>query len=450
MFVDNTTRAKRLKRLKSSIKKFEGKILSALKKDLKKSSVESTLMELYPLTKEIDLVLKNLRNWSSKRKVNTPLALLGTKHYIKAEPKGKVLIISPWNFPIMLTLKPVISALAAGNSIVVKPSELTPTCSQVIKQIIEDAFSKEVAEVKLGGPEVAVELTSQPFNHICFTGGTEIGKKVMRAASENLCSVTLELGGKSPVIIDDTTHLNTAASRISWGKYLNAGQVCISPDYALVPKTKQIQFVDEVESSIVKMYGESPMDSLDLGHIVNEKHYKRILDLIKDAVKRGAELRVPGGILELPNNSNKIAPCILYNCNHEMKIMQEEIFGPVLVVMGYESYEQALEFISKNPHPLALYIFSKKRKNIQWFVDNTKAGSTVINDVVIQMSNPELSFGGIQQSGIGRSNGKAGFDSFSNLRSFVEANNYFSALPLTYPPFSNFTDKLVRVIKRYF
>lgn len=449
MFVEFKVREQRLKRLKSSIKKFEDDILKALKTDLNKSSAESTLMELYPLSKEIDLTLKNLRHWGSKRRVNTPIALFGTKHYVRPEPKGRVLIISPWNFPIMLTLRPVVSAIAAGNSVVVKPTEHTPNCSNIIKQIIEDVFSTEEVEVVLGGPEIAAELTAQPFNHICFTGGTEIGKKVMRAASENLCSVTLELGGKSPAIIDKEVNISQAASRISWGKFLNAGQACIAPDYALVPSSNVEEFVDAVELSIVKMYGESPMDSADLGHIVNEKHYKRILGLIKDAVKQGAVLRVPGGILELPDKLNKIAPCILYNCTPEMSIMQEEIFGPVLVVMSYNSREQALEIIENNPHPLALYIFSKKRKNAKWFIDNTKAGSTVVNDVVIQMSNPELSFGGIQKSGIGRSNGKAGFDSFSNLRSFVEANKYFSALPLTYPPFSSFTEKLVRTIKRY-
>ena len=449
MFVEFKVREQRLKRLKSSIKKFEDDILKALKTDLNKSSAESTLMELYPLSKEIDLTLKNLRHWGSKRRVNTPIALFGTKHYVRPEPKGRVLIISPWNFPIMLTLRPVVSAIAAGNSVVVKPSEHTPNCSNIIKQIIEDVFSTDEVEVVLGGPEIAAELTTQPFNHICFTGGTEIGKKVMRAAAENLCSVTLELGGKSPAIIDKEVNISQAASRISWGKFLNAGQACIAPDYALVPSSNVKEFVGAVELSIVKMYGESPMDSVDLGHIVNEKHYKRILGLIKDAVKQGAELSVPGGILELPDQVNKIAPCIIYNCTPEMSIMQEEIFGPVLVVMSYNSREQALEIIENNPHPLALYIFSKKRKNAKWFIDNTKAGSTVINDVVIQMSNPELSFGGIQKSGIGRSNGKAGFDSFSNLRSFVEANKYFSALPLTYPPFSSFTEKLVRTIKRY-
>ena len=381
--------------------------------------------------------------------MNTPVALFGTKHYVRPEPKGKVLVISPWNFPIMLTLRPVVSAIAAGNSVVVKPSEHTPHCSNIIKRIIEDVFRTDEVEVVLGGPEIAAELTSRPFNHICFTGGTEIGKKVMRAAAEHLCSVTLELGGKSPVIIDQEVNIRQAASRISWGKYLNAGQACIAPDYVLVPSNNIEEFVNTVDSSIVKMYGESPMDSLDLGHIVNEKHYKRILGLINDAVKQGAELRVPGGILELPDKINKIAPCILYNCTPEMSVMQEEIFGPVLVVMGYDSHEHALDIIANNPHPLALYIFSKKRKNVKWFIDNTKAGSTVVNDVVIQMSNPELSFGGIQKSGIGRSNGKAGFDSFSNLRSFVESNNYISTVPLTYPPFSSFTEKLVNTIKRY-
>lgn len=449
MAISFKERIKRLKNLQSSIKKYEDEIIAALKKDLNKPKSEAILFELYPLSQELEHTLKNLTHWGGKRRVSTPLALFGTKHYVKAEPKGKVLIISPWNFPIMLTLRPVISAIAAGNSIVVKPSEHTPTCSETIKTIIEEALDSDVAEVVLGGPEIAAELTSQPFNHICFTGGTEIGKMVMKAASNNLSSVTLELGGKSPAIIDESANIKTAASRICWGKFINAGQVCIAPDYVLVPSNKVDSFIREAKNSINKMYGDSPMDSSDLGHIVNEKHYKRIHSLIKDSVKQGAELIVPGGILELPNKERKIAPCILNNCSTDMAVMKEEIFGPVLAVIPYDTYEQAIEIIDKNPNPLALYIFSKKRKNIDWFIDNTTAGSTVVNDVVIQLSNPELSFGGIQQSGIGRSNGKAGFDSFSNLRSFVEANKYFSAMPLTYPPFNTLSEKLVRFIKRY-
>lgn len=450
MKVDFRIREKRIKDLAASIKKHEEKIFSALKADLNKPRAESILMELYPLSTEIKFTLKNIKHWGGKRRVSTPIALLGTKHYVKAEPKGRVLVISPWNFPIMLTLRPVVSAIAAGNTVVVKPSEHTPNCSQVIKEIIEDVFSKDVVEVALGGPEVAAELTSQPFNHICFTGGTEIGKLVMKSAAEHLSSVTLELGGKSPVIIDDSANLSQAAQRISWGKYLNAGQVCIAPDYVVLPMAKQEQFVNEVENRIIKMYGSNPMESKDLGRIVNERHYKRILELIKGAVKDGAKLVVPGGILELPGKETKIAPCILYDCTPDMAIMKEEIFGPVLVVMSCDSREAMIEAIERNPNPLALYIFSKKRNAINWFIDNTKAGSTVVNDVVIQLSNPELSFGGVQSSGIGRSNGKAGFDSFSNLRSFVESSRYFSALPLTYPPFNRFSDKLVAILKRWF
>lgn len=447
--VDFKTREKRIKALSSSISKHEERIIDALKADLNKPRTESTLMELYPLKKEIDHTLKNLRHWGSKRRVRTPLALLGTSHYVKAEPKGKVLVISPWNFPIMLTLRPIVSALAAGNTVVVKPSEHTENCSNVINDILVDAFDKDVVEVVLGGPDVAAELTSRPFNHICFTGGTEIGKKVMKSAAEHLCSVTLELGGKSPVIIDDSAILSQAAKRISWGKYLNAGQVCIAPDYILLPSAKQEQFVSEVKKNIIHMYGENPIESKDLGSIVNERHYKRILGLIKDSVKAGAKLEVPGGMLELPGNDTKIAPCILYNCTPDMPIMKEEIFGPVLAVLGCDGKEKMIETIEKNANPLALYIFSKKRKEIQWFIDNTKAGSTVVNDVVIQLSNPELSFGGVQSSGIGRSNGRAGFDSFSNMRSFVESSRLFSALPLTYPPFSTFTEKLTGLIKRW-
>jgi aldehyde dehydrogenase (NAD+) len=428
-------RKARVKLLMSAVLDFEQELLDALKTDLDKHEAEATLQEIYPLKKEAQHTISNLDRWMGKRYASTPLALIGTRHYVRAEPKGRVLIISPWNYPVMLTLRPLIGALAAGNSVVVKPSEHTPTVSSVLKKLLESIFTEDIVKVELGGAEVAAKLTSSPFNHINFTGGTSIGRLVMKSAAEHLCSVTLELGGKSPTIIDKSANLKNAALKIGWGKYMNAGQVCIAPDHLLIEKSIEAEFTTALLNRITSMYGENPIDSPDLGKIVNSTHYNRILGLIKDATEKGATLHVPGGVLEMGAERSKISPCILTGCTLDMAIMQEEIFGPVLPVLTWETREEAVATILRNPYPLALYIFSSKSKNIDWFIENTQSGSTAINEVVIQVANSDLPFGGIQSSGMGRSGGQEAFDSFSNLRSFVVQTLPFSFLPLTFPPF---------------
>ena len=428
-------RKARVKLLMSAVLDFEQELLEALKTDLDKHEAEATLQEIYPLKKEAQYAISNLDRWMGKRYASTPLALIGTRHYVKAEPKGRVLIISPWNYPVMLTLRPLIGAIAAGNSVVVKPSEHTPTVSRVIKMLLESIFTEDIVKVELGGAEVAAKLTASHFNHINFTGGTNIGRLVMKSAAEHLCSVTLELGGKSPTIIDKSANLKNAALKIGWGKYMNAGQVCIAPDHLLIEKSIEAEFTTALLNRITTMYGENPIDSPDLGKIINATHYNRILRLIKDATEKGATLHVPGGVLEMGAEKSKISPCILTGCTLDMAIMQEEIFGPVLPVLTWETREEAVSIILRNPYPLALYIFSSKSKNIDWFIDNTQSGSTGINEVVIQVANSDLPFGGIQSSGMGRSGGQEAFDSFSNLRSFVVQTHPFSFLSLTFPPF---------------
>ncbi len=428
-------RKARVKLLMSAVSDFEQELLDALKTDLDKHEAEATLQEIYPLKKEAQYTISNLDRWMGKRYASTPLALFGTRHYVKAEPKGRVLIISPWNYPVMLTLRPLIGAIAAGNSVVVKPSEHTPTVSGVIKKLLESIFTEDIVKVELGGAEVAAKLTASHFNHINFTGGTSVGRLVMKSAAEHLCSVTLELGGKSPTIIDKSANLKNAALKISWGKYMNAGQVCIAPDHLLIEKSIETEFTTALLNRITTMYGENPIDSPDLGKIINATHYNRILRLIKDATEKGATLHVPGGVLEMGAEKSKISPCILTGCTLDMAIMQEEIFGPVLPVLTWETREEAVAIILRNPYPLALYIFSSKSKNIDWFIDNTQSGSTAINEVVIQVANSDLPFGGIQSSGMGRSGGQEAFDSFSNLRSFVVQTLPFSFLSLALPPF---------------
>lgn len=442
-------RKARIKLLMSAIVNFEKELLHALKADLNKPEAEAVLQEIYPLKKEAQHTISNLNRWMGKRHASTPLALIGTKYYVQAEPKGRVLIISPWNYPVMLTLRPLIGALAAGNSVVVKPSEHTPHVSLVLKNLLESIFTEELVKVELGGPEVAAKLTSSPFNHINFTGGTEIGRLVMKAAAEQLCSVTLELGGKSPTIIDKSANVNNAARKIAWGKYMNAGQVCIAPDHLLIEKSIKTVFTEALLLRITKMYGEKPIESPDLGKIVNTTHYNRILSLIKDATQKGATLHVPGNTLEMGEERCKIAPCILTGCTLEMAIMQEEIFGPVLPVLTWETQEQVAETIMRNPYPLALYIFSSKSKNIAWFIENTQAGSTAINEVILQIANSALPFGGIQSSGMGRSGGRSSFESFSNLRSFAVQTLPFSFLFLTYPPFKALGLTFSRIARKW-
>ena len=442
-------RIENIKALWASIESHQDLLLASLKEDLGKPEPEALLQEIYPLKKEVEYCLKNINEWACKRWAPTPLSLFGIRQYVKAEPKGRLLIISPWNFPVILTFRPLITALAAGNKVVVKPSEHTPKTSDAIKTVVEAAFDPGLVEVVLGGPNVAAELTTQSFNHICFIGGTKIGKLVMKAAAEQLISVTLELGGKSPVIVDSTARLKGTAKKIAWGKYLNAGQVCIAPDYLLLEKGIDEEFVKRFEDNIYEMYGPNPLDSQDLGKIVNKHHYNRILKLIKDAVKDGAKLHVPGGVLELGEERRMIAPCFLTGCTTDMAIMKEEIFGPVLPIITWRETNEVFEIVEKNPNPLAIYIFSSKRKKIEEFVEGTKAGSTAINEVVIQVANPGLGFGGIGTSGIGRSNGKASFDEFSNLRSFVDSTNRPNAVSLTFPPFNKFTVALSRFIKKW-
>ncbi len=288
-------RIENIKALWASIESHQDLLLASLNEDLGKPESEALLQEIYPLKKEVEYCLKNINDWASKRWAPTPLSLFGIRQYVKAEPKGRLLIISPWNFPVILTLRPLITALAAGNKVVVKPSEHTPNTSNAIKTVVEAALGPSVVEVILGGPDVAAKLTAQSFDHICFTGGTQIGKLVMKAAAEQLISVTLELGGKSPVIVDLTAKLKSAAKKIAWGKYLNAGQVCIAPDYLLLEEGIAEEFTKRFEDNIIEMYGLSPIDSEDLGKIVNKYHYNRILKLINDAINDGAKLHVQEG-----------------------------------------------------------------------------------------------------------------------------------------------------------
>ena len=420
-----------------------------LEADLGKPREEVHLQEIYPLKAEIQLARRHLRGWMAPRPVDTGLAMLGTRSFVQANPKGHMLIISPWNFPVILTLRPLVSALAAGNRVIVKPSEHTPETSKVLAAIVSRALPEEHVAVVQGGPEVSAFLTFLPFQHICFTGGTNIGKEVMKAAADNLASVTLELGGKSPAVVDATANLADATRRMAWGKCLNNGQVCIAPDYALVEESISEPFITAMKARFAEMYGDeeaTQLTSAQRSHIVNDHHFQRIVGLIEDAVAKGANV-AHGGTWD--KTTLRIAPTILENVTLDMKVMQEEIFGPVLPVMTWREPQEVQRIVHANPHPLAMYFFSKNDTQIAEWMRTIPAGTTGINEVVLHVANPNLPFGGIQTSGMGRTGGLAGFEAFSNMRSVLKQTSRFNLLPLTFPPFNGLSLSLARVVQRW-
>ena len=424
-------------------------LVEALHKDLGKPREEVLLHEVFPVKNEIRFARKHLRGWMSPQRTPTPLTMVGTKSFIQHQPKGQVLVIAPWNFPMMLTLRPLVCALAAGNKVMVKPSEHTPHTADWIAKVVEEALPAEVAKVILGGAEESAFLTRLPFQHICFTGGTGIGRKVMHAAADNLASVTLELGGKSPAIVDATVHVADAAKRLAWGKFLNSGQVCISPDYLLVEETIADQVVEEFVAQTQLMYGASADAQLSCAQrsrMVNDHHFTRVVGLIEDAVRQGARV-VTGGTWDAA--TKRIAPTVLEDVTLDMAIMQEEIFGPVLPVIRWSKEAELKRVLEANPHPLAMYFFSKDSGKVARWMAQFPSGTTAVNEVILQVAQPELPFGGIQTSGIGRTGGYAGFQAFSNPRTVVAQRSRFNILPLTFPPFTSFTSKLIAAVLRW-
>lgn len=387
---------------------------------------------------EAEFTTKHLAEWMRPARVRNSLMMLGQKAYIRYEPKGVVLNLATWNAPIAISLVPAISAIAAGNAVLLKPSELAPYSATILHEVVRATFPENEFVVVEGGPEVAQELLKQPFNHICFIGGQRIGREVMKAAAENFASVTLEMGGKNPAFVDASADLEDAAQKIAWGRLSNAGQVCVAPDYILVDERVRDRFVETLVRAMRKMYdpaGTGFENSPDFPRIVNDRHFERILGLIDDAVAKGARV-VLGG------NSDKatrfIAPTILTGVNDDMRIMQEEVFGPVICIVGYRTPEEALANVHRRPKPLALYIYAQDGAMVERLIARTSSGSTVVNHNLIQSgTNPYLPFGGANHSGMGRVGGERGFREFSNARSVVEEQP--AARGLT--PLPPFTDK---------
>lgn len=448
--VGNTTvkvRLQKLNRLKAALEvTYRSQIHVALKKDLNKSITETDLTEIYPIISEIKHVKRHLWHWVKNQKVPTPLSLFGASSYIKYEPKGVCLIISPWNFPLNLTFGPLVSAIAAGNTVILKPSEMTPHTSALMKTMVQDLFDETEVALVEGEVETAQHLLNLPFNHIFFTGSPAVGKIVMKAAAAHLSSVTLELGGKSPAIIDQSANLKTTARRLIWGKLVNCGQTCIAPDYVLIDKTSQDVFIDHCIKSIEFYYSQLPETSNSYGRIVNQHHLNRLKSLIDDAVAKGATVAYGGNIIE---SENYIQPTIITNCNNEMRILQEEIFGPILPIVNFRNTEDILHHINANHKPLAVYIFSDKKSFIKTISNNTRAGTTVINNNLIQFNNHHLPFGGSNNSGIGKSHGYYGFKAFSNERAFMK-QHFKGISEYVTPPYTSIKEKIAALTVRWF
>lgn len=439
-------RIAKLERLKEAISgEYREKFQQALWNDFRKPKEETDLTELFPILQEIRHTKKHLSAWMSKQRVSTPLTLLGSQSYYYYEPRGVCLILSPWNFPVNLTLGPLVSAIAAGNTVILKPSEMTPHTSAVMRELIASLFPEEEVAMVLGDVETAKALLELPFHHIFFTGSPAIGKKVMAAASQHLTSVTLELGGKSPVIVDDTADLKVAAERIAWGKFTNAGQICVSPDYLLVHEKVKDALVSKIREQVRKLYGAQQAQPGQYAHIVNSHHYHRLEKLLEDAVDKGARV-IWGG--DRDPDRHYLEPTLLEEVRGDSSIMQEEIFGPLLPVQTFGDLEDAVAAINAKERPLALYIFGRDRKRMKYILANTRAGSTGINTTVLQYGNNNLPFGGINNSGMGKSHGIFGFREFSNTRSVLKQGK-LATNNLLYPPYSGWKQRAIDAVLKW-
>ena len=385
---------------------------------------------------EISYFLKNLKKFAKDKVVPTPITNFHSKSIIKSVPWGNVLIISPWNYPFLLSIEPLVDAIAAGNTVVLKPSAYSPATSMIVKELLQDVFAEEYVAVITGGREENKTLLNKKFDYIFFTGSKNVGKEVLKSAGENLIPTTLELGGKSPCIIDETANIELSAKRIVFGKFLNCGQTCVAPDYLYCHKNVKEKLIVEIKKQIEKQFGKNPLVNSNYGKIINKKHFDRLINLIDEAKVEIGSARSEEAL--------KIEPTVLNNVSWEDKVMQEEIFGPILPILEYDNLDEIIEIIEKQPHPLALYIFSNNKNNIRKVTTLCRYGGGCINDVVVHLATPEMPFGGFGPSGIGSYHGKFGFDTFSHKKSILDKKVWFD-LPMRYQPYNSFFAKLLKI-----
>ncbi|ATO27202.1 aldehyde dehydrogenase family protein [Bacillus atrophaeus] len=413
-----------LRNVKQAIKTYEADVLSALYQDLHKSGHEAYMTEIGIVLKEISFVMKRLRKWAKPKKVKTPLTHIGSQSVMIPEPYGTVLVIAPWNYPFQLALSPLIGAIAAGNTVIVKPSEYTPAVSAVLSSIIRDVFPSGYVTLVEGGPDTSTALLKQPFDYIFFTGSVSVGKIVMEAAAKQLIPVTLELGGKSPCIVHKDADIKLAAKRIVFGKFTNAGQTCIAPDYLVVHEEIKSEFVKEMKHIIGEFFGHQPELNPAYGKIVSERHFQRLIGFLNDGIP------LTGG--KADHKHHKIAPTILDQVKDEAPVMQEEIFGPIFPLFTYRSTDEVIAMVNARPKPLALYLFTNDKTAEQHILENISFGGGSINDTLMHAATPYLPFGGVGESGIGRYHGFDSFNTFTHKKSILKQTNRFD-LAFRYP-----------------
>lgn len=428
-----------LDRLKAAIVRHEAEIEQALRADLGKSRMESYMCEIGMVCSELTYMTKHVRQYARERRVRTPLAQYVSRSYVKPSPYGVTLIMSPWNYPFMLTLDPLVDALAAGNTAVVKPSAYSPHTSEVLRNILTECFPPEYVAVVTGGREENACLLNEQFDYIFFTGSQAVGREVMRHASEHLTPVALELGGKSPCVVDKTAKINLAARRIVFGKFLNCGQTCVAPDYIYCDVAIRDELVSAIRREIRRQFGADALANENYGKIINRKHFDRISGLISP------EKVVFGGRTDA--EALRIEPTVLCPADWNDPAMQEEIFGPVLPVLTYDRLEDALEEINARPHPLAFYLFTEDKKTVRHVTETCAFGGGCINDTIIHLATTNMGFGGVGASGMGAYHGKTGFDAFSHHKSIVDKKTWLD-LPMRYQPYTQLYEKLVRVFMR--
>lgn len=432
-------RLTQLNKLRLILKNNESMILDALHNDLRKSNFEGYETEFGIVLEELNYTIKHLKTWMQATKVKTQMAQFPAKCFTYPEPYGVTLIISPWNYPFQLSMAPLIGAIAAGNTVVLKPSNKSSNTSKVLTKLLEENFPKELISVVNGGRAANTSLLDQKFDYIFFTGSVPVGKIVMEAASKNLTPVTLELGGKSPCIVDETADLKLTAKRIVWGKFLNAGQTCVAPDYLYVHKSVKNELIKHLKRYIIKFYGKNPKESNDYPRIIDGKAFERLIDYLNCG-----KIAIGG---DIDQDELYIEPTILDNITFEDKVMKDEIFGPILPVLEFESLNEVIDTINERPKPLALYFFSNNEKNISRILQRTTSGGACINETIIHVASLYLPFGGVGESGMGKYHGASSFETFSHIKSVVK-KDFSMDVPLRYPPFSSSKlSKLKKIFK---
>lgn len=431
-------RINRLMALRDAIIRHEDEILNALRLDLNKAPFEAYETEIGIVLGEINYTLKHMADWAKPKRVKTPILHFPSSSCLYTEPYGSVLIMSPWNYPFQLTMAPLAGSIAAGNCTFVKPSEYSFHTSEIIEKLLNECFPESYVAVVRGGREANQSLLDEKFDYIFFTGSPAVGRVVMESASKHLTPVTLELGGKSPCIVDETADIRLAARRIVWGKFLNAGQTCVAPDYLLVHRNVKDRLIREMTVCIKKFYGNSPAANSDYPKIINRKHFDRLMGLMQSG-----EI-VTGG--QADEAARKIAPTILDHVTWESAVMKEEIFGPLLPVMEFENLRDVLDMVNRHPKPLAFYYFTRDPRREACALRTVSFGGGCINDTIIHLSNPNLPFGGVGESGMGRYHGKGSFDTFSHQKSVIKKSNLLD-IPFRYPPFKNHLSLLKMLMK---